>query len=75
MTLIFNKRIGFENEFNPECGTIGVRIPNYKFLSELMKYCDEPLALTSANRLNEPCSLHIQVKKLHFLIIYLLKGL
>ncbi len=48
-------------ELNPGNSNIGIRIPNLKFIIELARYCNEPIALTSANISNEPSSLKITV--------------
>ena len=61
VTLIFNRTPALPKELNPGNDTIGIRIPNYKFMIELAKYCNEPIALTSANISNHPSSLHINV--------------
>ncbi len=61
VTLIFNRRITLPQELNNENQTIGLRIPNNKFLIEFARYIDEPLALTSANVSNGPSPLHIHV--------------
>ena len=61
VTLVFNRLETLPKELNPENSNIGIRIPNLKFMIELAKYCNEPLALTSANISNEPSSLKINV--------------
>jgi len=59
VTLIFQRAPALPKELNPGNDTIGIRIPNNKFMIELAKYCNEPIALTSANISNLPSSLHI----------------
>ena len=63
VTLVFDRKPTLTFELNPNTKSIGIRIPNYKFMIELAKYCDEPIALTSANISNEPSSLSIKVRK------------
>lgn len=60
VTLVFNRRTTLPAELNPNNPSIGIRIPNYKLMVELAKYCNEPLALTSANISNQPSSLNIK---------------
>ena len=61
VTLVFNRLDSLPKELNPGNPSIGIRIPNFKFMIELAKYCNEPIALTSANVSNEPSSLKITV--------------
>ncbi len=61
VTLVFERKTSLPKELNPNTSSIGIRIPNYKFIIELSKYCDEPIALTSANISNQPSSLNINV--------------
>ena len=61
VTLIFQRAPALPKDLNPGNDTIGIRIPNYKFMIELARYCNEPIALTSANISNLPSSLHINV--------------
>ncbi len=66
VTLVFERKPTLPAELNPNTSSIGIRIPNYEFMIELAKYCDEPIALTSANISNQPSSLKINV----FFFIY-----
>ena len=61
VTLVFNRLETLPKELNPGNATIGIRIPNNNFIMQLAKYCNEPIALTSANISNEPSSLNISV--------------
>jgi tRNA A37 threonylcarbamoyladenosine synthetase subunit TsaC/SUA5/YrdC len=61
VTLIFDRLPTLPVDLNAGNPTIGIRIPDYKFMIELAKYCDEPIALTSANISNEQSSLNINV--------------
>ncbi|KAJ9594049.1 hypothetical protein L9F63_014526 [Diploptera punctata] len=42
---------------NPGISSVGIRIPNHKFIQRLCKKIGMPLALTSANLSNEPSAL------------------
>lgn len=59
VTLVFERKPILPQELNPDTKSIGIRIPNNKFMIELARFCDEPIALTSANISNEPSSLSI----------------
>ncbi len=61
VTLVFDRKPSLPAELNPNTTSIGIRIPNYKFMIELARFCDEPIALTSANISNKPSSLKIEV--------------
>ena len=61
VTLVFDRKPSLPSELNPNTTSIGIRIPDYKFMIELAKFCDEPIALTSANISNVPSSLKIEV--------------
>ncbi len=63
VTLVFDRLPTLPTELNAGNPTIGIRIPDYKFMIELAKYCDEPIALTSANISNEQSSLNINVSE------------
>ena len=60
VTLVFERKPTLPKELNPNTESIGIRIPDYKFMIELAKFCDEPIALTSANISNQPSSLSIK---------------
>jgi tRNA A37 threonylcarbamoyladenosine synthetase subunit TsaC/SUA5/YrdC len=61
VTLVFDRKPTLPLELNPNTTSIGIRIPNYKFMIELAQFCNEPIALTSANISNKPSSLKIEV--------------
>ena len=61
VTLVFDRKSTLPKELNPNTKSIGIRIPDYKFIIELARFCDEPIALTSANISNQPSSLNIKV--------------
>jgi tRNA threonylcarbamoyl adenosine modification protein (Sua5/YciO/YrdC/YwlC family) len=60
VTLVFDRKDTLPKELNPNTTSIGIRIPDYKFMIELAAFCDEPIALTSANVSNQPSSLSIK---------------
>jgi len=59
VTLIFNRLSTLNPAFNPHCTSVGIRVPDYKFIRDVARACDQPLALTSANYNGEPSSLQI----------------
>ena len=61
VTLVFDRKESLPDELNPNARSIGIRIPNSKFMIELAKFCDEPIALTSANFSNQLSSLKVEV--------------
>jgi tRNA A37 threonylcarbamoyladenosine synthetase subunit TsaC/SUA5/YrdC len=61
VTLVFDRKSSLPQELNPNTKSIGIRIPNNRFMIELAKKCGEAIALTSANISNELSSLKIQV--------------
>ena len=69
VTLVFDRKPILPKELNPNTSSIGIRIPDHKFMIELSKYCDEPIALTSANISNQQSSLQIKARNNYFLLI------
>jgi tRNA A37 threonylcarbamoyladenosine synthetase subunit TsaC/SUA5/YrdC len=61
VTLVFNRKDSLPKDLNPDVKSIGLRIPDNKFMIELALECDEPIALTSANISNDASSLKIEV--------------
>ncbi|XP_074093651.1 threonyl-carbamoyl synthesis 1 [Cotesia typhae] len=57
VTIVVKRTDKLNPKLNPGIDTIGIRISDSKFLRSLAKILNEPLALTSANRSNEPSSL------------------
>ncbi|GFR17748.1 yrdC domain-containing protein, mitochondrial [Trichonephila clavata] len=60
VTLIMERKPILNCNFNPHSSTVGIRIPNSKFIQSLAVACNEPLALTSANFSAERSTLEIQ---------------
>ncbi|KAK6105954.1 Telomere recombination family protein [Brugia pahangi] len=57
VTLIFERSTSLPSIFNPEHGTVGIRIPDHDFVRSLMTRLDDvPLAQTSANISNDQSS-------------------
>lgn len=54
LTLILNKEDELPEYVNNGLDTIGVRIPNDKFILEVIHNLNKPLLVTSANRSNQP---------------------
>lgn len=61
VTLVLKRRDSLNPSLNPTIETVGVRIPNSKFIVELAQHFDKPLALTSANVSNEKSTLAVEV--------------
>lgn len=60
VTLVLQKSPNLDNPFlNPGISKIGIRIPDYKFIQDVCRACDFPVALTSANRSSEKSTLHV----------------
>ena len=60
VTLVFERKSSLPVELNPlNNESIGIRIPDCKFMIDLATFLDEPIALTSANISNQPSSLDI----------------
>lgn len=61
VTVVLEKTKFLNNPFlNPSTTKIGIRIPQHKFVNDLTKIFDMPVALTSANFSNEPSTLSIK---------------
>lgn len=57
VTLIFQRSPDLNPHLNPSARTIGIRIPEHKFIKKLAVKCKQPFALTSANVSSEPSTL------------------
>lgn len=49
VTLVFHRTSQLNPTLNPETDLVGIRIPNEEFIRAVVRCCDSPLALTSAN--------------------------
>ena len=49
VTLLFKRTSKLNRELNPDTPLVALRIPNSKFIVEVARQCNSPLALTSAN--------------------------
>ena len=49
VTLIFERTLDLNPLLNPGTTLVGIRIPDNKFIRDICRECQEPLALTSAN--------------------------
>ena len=61
VTLVFERQPELNIELNPYTSLVGIRIPDYEFIRQLAIHCDDPLALTSANKSATKSSLHVKV--------------
>eukprot|EP00038_Savillea_parva_P025875 m.49943 g.49943 ORF g.49943 m.49943 type:complete len:281 (-) comp7183_c0_seq2:314-1156(-) len=76
VTLVFKRSPQLNPELNPETDTIGIRIPDNKFIRGLAKSCGTALALTSANRSGQQSSIEVSTHArcfthFHFVAVYL----
>ena len=58
---MFERTETLNKELNPGTKLVGIRIPDYDFVRQLAVACQEPLALTSANRSATKSSLETKV--------------
>ena len=61
VTLVFKRKPELNPDLNPATELIGVRIPDHQFIREIARICDEPIALTSANRSAARSCLRVEV--------------
>ena len=54
LTLILEGAVGVAKNLIPEEGTLGVRVPNHDFCSQLLRRFGKPIVSTSANISGEP---------------------
>lgn len=57
LTLILEGAVGVASNLIPEEGTLGVRVPNHDFCSQLLRRFGKPIVSTSANISGEPTPL------------------
>jgi tRNA threonylcarbamoyl adenosine modification protein (Sua5/YciO/YrdC/YwlC family) len=60
VTLIFERQSRLNPHLNPSTNLIGIRIPDHKFIQDLAKLMQGPIALTSANFSAFPSTLEVQ---------------
>lgn len=61
VTVVLEKTRYLDNPYlNPHTTKIGIRIPKHKFINNMTKMFDKPVALTSANFSNEPSTLSVK---------------
>lgn len=61
VTIVVPRSIHLNNPFlNPGIPKIGIRIPDFKFIRDVCREFNQPMALTSANRSSEKSSLNIK---------------
>ena len=61
VTTIFSRQPSLNADLNPGCDLVGVRIPKYPPIVQLVEVCGGPLALTSANLSEARSSLEVEV--------------
>ncbi|XP_015667149.1 yrdC domain-containing protein, mitochondrial [Protobothrops mucrosquamatus] len=59
VTLVLPRSDALNADLNPFTPLVGVRVPNHRFVRELVRVCDGPLALTSANVSDRASSLTV----------------
>lgn len=67
VTLVFERTKELNSGLNPGTNLVGIRIPNHQFVQRLAKACQEPIALTSANKSAGMSSLKIEVVMAFFM--------
>ena len=70
VTVVFERTLKLNPALNPGTTLVGVRIPNYDFVRDICRRCDEPLALTSANPSAAGSTIHVQVRKCFFFFLF-----
>ena len=60
VTLVAERSPALNNNLNPKISTVGIRVPDYDFIRDLINNLREPLALTSANISGDESSLCIE---------------
>ncbi len=63
---MFTRTQTLNPSLNPHTSLIGIRIPNNEFIRKLVRRCQYPIALTSANKSGAESTLQIEVCKLFF---------
>lgn len=61
VTIVLERTSQLNPDLNRGTSLVGIRIPDYDFIRDLTRSCDEPLALTSANISNSLSAVKIQV--------------
>lgn len=61
VTTIFSRQPSLNADLNPGCDLVGIRIPKYPPIVQLVEVCGGPLALTSANLSEAQSSLEVEV--------------
>lgn len=65
VTLVCERSAFLPSTFNPDHGTVGIRIPEHEFVRSLLTRLDVPLAQTSANISNSqenPVCIEVSMK-------------
>lgn len=62
VTVVFERTEDLNPDLNPGTSLVGIRIPDHKFVREISRSCQGPIALTSANVSSTQSTLNIQVR-------------
>lgn len=60
VTVVFERTEDLNPDLNPGTSLVGIRIPDHKFVREISRSCQGPIALTSANVSSTQSTLNIQ---------------
>jgi len=76
LTAVFTRKKSLNSCLNPDTSLVGIRIPNHKFIRDLVRNCSCPIALTSANKSGSESTLEIRVSTvyMHTIIVYACLG-
>lgn len=69
LTAVFTRKEALNPNLNPGTSLIGIRIPDHYFVRELVRCCQSPIALTSANKSGQKSTLEPKVKILQILLL------
>lgn len=61
VTAIFTRRDRLNPLLNPDSNLVGLRVPDFHFIRQLVRSCQCPIALTSANKSGHQSTLKIEV--------------
>ena len=61
VTVVFERSSDLNPHLNPGTQLVGIRVPDYGFVRDIARQCDQPLALTSANVSSTPSTVNVEV--------------
>lgn len=59
VTVVLKRKPALSPYINPNTELVGIRVPDYPFMTELIRLCKTPIVLTSANLSSEPSALEV----------------